>query len=185
MKVRTFWTILLKTIGLIIILYGLNLLLFSLSNLFVTFSFAAIDEALWFTLFTLFFLGLYFLVLWILLFKTSWVIDKLRLTKGFEEDRIDLNFKFSTLVQIASIVIGGYIIITVLPQFVRESLLYFQMKKLKWFENPGYIPMLVALTKLVIAYFLIAKNRFIASFVNKQIGVNAEEEKPKNENFDS
>ena len=87
--------------------------------------------------------------------------------------------------QIASIVIGGYIIITVLPQFVRESLLYFQMKKLKWFENPGYIPMLVALTKLVIAYFLIAKNRFIASFVNKQIGVNAEEEKPKNENFDS
>lgn len=94
MKVRTFWTILLKTIGLIIILYGLNLLLFSLSNLFVTFSFAAIDEALWFTLFTLFFLGLYFLVLWILLFKTSWVIDKLRLTKGFEEDRIDLNFNF-------------------------------------------------------------------------------------------
>lgn len=91
MTIRTFWNILLKVLGIWVVLGSLPLLpnfLFSMGfgaygmydpNYFQIFFFALLT------------LGLFLLIIRTFVLRTSWLIDRLRLDKGFDEDIIQVH----------------------------------------------------------------------------------------------
>jgi hypothetical protein len=51
-------------------------------------------------------LAIFLLLIRLLVFRPTWIIDKLKLDKCFREETIDLNVKSTTVLTIAIIVIG-------------------------------------------------------------------------------
>src|ERR1035437_4723471 len=96
MSVRNFWTIFLKVLGIWLVINGVTTII-----QFVTSFFSVIagnnNEArtiIYYVLLLIVTIGIYLFILWLFVFKTSWLIDKLHLEKGFKEDRIEGDFDY-------------------------------------------------------------------------------------------
>ena len=169
MSIRTFWTILLKILGLSLVLAGISLLPQSLSaipSFFGSNSAENMMVAIWIIGLFLFAIGIYAVILWLFVFKTSWLIDNLHLEKGFAEERIDLHIRQSTILSVAVIVIGGIMLINALPAFCEEVFVLIQSKRMFFkYENSGYIIFYFA--KAVIAYLLMTNSKLVVSFIDK------------------
>lgn len=118
MLINTFWKLLLKIIGLWI-LFGAFSVIPQLST-----SLSFLDGSLnttgllqvWGLLFLSLFL--YFIVVRVFIFKTDWIIEKLKLDKNFKEEKIDINYNTSTILNIAIIIMGGLILLDAFPAFI-------------------------------------------------------------------
>ena len=83
---------------------------------------------------------IYFLIVRLCIYKTNWIIDKLKLDKGFETENIELNFESSKIISIAIIVIGGLLFIDNIPVLLREIMIFSQDKNLfKDYPKSGWI----------------------------------------------
>lgn len=107
MLIKTFWKILIKIIGLWLLFSCVSII----PQFFSTLSFTNGDlnteslMLLWLMLFGS--IIIYILIIRLFLFKTDWIVEKLKLEKNFTEERIELNIKSSTILTISIIVIGG------------------------------------------------------------------------------
>jgi len=63
-------------------------------------------EAIWSLISTVIVLAVEVLIINYLLFKTDWIINKLKLTAGFDQETIAFKMHRSTVIQIAVIIIG-------------------------------------------------------------------------------
>lgn len=169
MTIRTFWAILLKILGISLVVRGVYLIL----NLILTLS-VMYDrnetkgmELIWSSISIFGVVLIYAFILWLFVFKTSWLIRKLRLEKGFDEERIDLNIQLSTILTIAVIVIGGIMIIDSLPQLCQQVFVFFQDKSM-FKESPTIGWIILHGTKLVLGYLLMTNGRTIVKFINKR-----------------
>jgi hypothetical protein len=104
------------------------------------------------------------LVSCLLLFKTNWIIDKLRLDQGFQQDAFNLNIHRSIILRIVTIVLGGLIIIDAFPLLVQQLIYFIRMKK-QQVPNTKIDYVILHTIKLLIGIFLISYNRFIVNFV--------------------
>ena len=147
MNIRTFWNILLKIIGIFLVVNGVTLIMEYLGYFTVV-------SGLEYTISMLGLLILYFFVLWLFVFKTSWLIDKLDLEKGFEEERIDLKNDFSAIMNIAIIVIGCVIFLDTLPLLCKSIFTYYQQKSILFFESPTASWIILYGIKTLAGFFL-------------------------------
>ena len=169
MKIRTFWTILLKIIGIFLVLRGVSTIMYSLSTTITMMSYR--DEAedmIWATLATIaLVVVVYFFILWLFVFKTSWLINKLHLDKGFDEEKINLNIRSSAVLTIAIIVIGGLMFVDGLPQLCKEIFTFFQQKSVfRASPSSGWI--ILHLIKTVLGYLLMTNSKPIIAFIEKR-----------------
>ena len=167
MKVSTFWLILLKIIGFFLLLQGVNVMLYS----FTTISFInpwenGTNEIVWVTLSIILTIVVYLSILWLFVFKTSWLIDKLRLDKGFEEEKIEINTQLSNILSIAIIVIGGIMLIESLPQLCKQIFTFFQTKIILR-ESPTTGWMILYFVEAILGYLLMTNAKQITIFINK------------------
>lgn len=163
MSVKTFWITLLKILGLCILLQSLPTIQQLISWFFVksingagTYFFAMIVS-----------LAVYFLILYFFLFKTNWLIEKLQLEKGFKENKIELDIKSFTLLNIAIIVIGAIIFINSLPALAQQIALFFQQRNLL-IESPVSQWIVFYFVKLILGYLMMIKSKQIAGFFHKE-----------------
>lgn len=112
-------------------------------------------------------IGVYIFILWLFVFKTSWLIDKLKLEKGFTEEKIQFDINSSSIIKIAIIVIGGLIFIDSLPQFCRQTFIFFQQKSML-VENPETGWIIFHLVKTVFGYLLMTNSKQIVEFIEKR-----------------
>lgn len=169
MSVRNFWTIFLKVLGIWLVINGVTTII-----QFVTSFFSIIagnnNEAriiIYYILLLIVTIGIYLFILWLFVFKTSWLIDKLHLEKGFKEDRIEGDFDYSKVMMIATIVIGGYIFVDSLPLFCKYTFNYFQQKRMFQDEfSSGWL--FFYLAKSVIGYLLMTNSRSVVKYIEKQ-----------------
>ena len=169
MSVRNFWTIFLKALGIWLVINGLT----TITQFIAAFSSFVLgnNNELWTIIYSLLLLfgtiGIYILVLWLFVFKTSWLIDKLKLEKGFIDDRIEGDFDYSKVLTIAIIVIGGLIFIESLPSFCKETFNYFQQKRMFEEEfSSGWL--FFYLTKTVIGYLLMTNSKIVVKYIERQ-----------------
>jgi hypothetical protein len=169
MSVRNFWTVLLKLLGIWLVLQGVVVLPQVISA--IPFFGRNNNENL---LATLYVLGLvlltfcfYIFVLRLFVFKTSWLIDKLKLENGFNEERIEFNIKNSSILTIAIIVIGGLIFVDSFPLFCRQVFKFFQQKNM-FNESPSSGWIIFELVKTIIGYLLMTNSKLIVKFIEKQ-----------------
>jgi len=169
MKVRIFWTILLKILGIYLVLDSLKVIPQFIATLY---SFTSdpdqtIQVFIWTFVFLLSTVGLYVFILWLFVFKTAWLIDKLHLEKGFSEENIEINFPRSTVLSISIILIGGIMFIDSLPQLCKLIFSFIQQRNV-FIGNPFSGSIIFHLAKATIGYLLMTNNLFVVNFIDKK-----------------
>jgi NADH:ubiquinone oxidoreductase subunit 5 (subunit L)/multisubunit Na+/H+ antiporter MnhA subunit len=118
-------------------------------------------------IFILLTLLLYLLIIRLFVFKTDWIIDKLHLEKGFKEDRIDLNINHTTVLTIATIIIGGLIFVESFPQLCRQIFVFLQEDKM-FRESKTSAWIIFQLVKTIIGYLLMTNSQVVVKFMDKE-----------------
>ena len=167
MTIRTFWTIFIKILGIWLVLDCLTVVPQFFSTVFFTNSETDIQTtAMWIGI-MLVTIVFYFLVLRIFVFKTNWLIDKLNLDKNFAEEKIDLNISSHTVLRIATLMIGGFILVESLPAFCKQLFSFYQQKSIfREYPSTGWI--IYHFIKSLIGYLLLTNSKTIIEFIDRQ-----------------
>jgi hypothetical protein len=169
MTPRSLFNIILKILGIFFIkdfLVALPELLSTVSFIFIADS---VGEKIISSLTILLIISMYGAIGYFLIFKTGLIIDKLKLDKGFNEENIPLNIHRSTILSISIIVIGGYLAISEIPNFLRQLYFYFQQKRMSYIQpNQSAQYIIVSASKIVIGYLLMREQRWIVNFIESK-----------------
>ena len=168
MTIRTFWTLLLKILGIWLILSGLTVIPQFLS--FFTFwgnnQHDNLIGIIYILVLMLLTIGLYVVVLKLFVFNSHRIIDKLKLDKGFPEEMIDLNVTWKMGLTIATIVIGGLIFVDALPMLCKQIFTFFQQKTV-FSEDPQFGWMIFYFVKTIIGYLLMTNSKYVVDYIQK------------------
>lgn len=173
MTKRDFFRLILKLFG----LYSLILTVFSfipsnIGYIMYDFNYTAIVWIAGMTAFVLFiFLGL--------IRNTDKIIDWLKIDRGFDEDRIEFgNFNAQGIAKLALIIIGGFLILDYLPDFIQYFYLAFKEKvstnSLNEFESIAfgtqldYFQWTVAGINIIMGYILLTQYQRIGVWLTRK-----------------
>ncbi|MDA3911640.1 MAG: hypothetical protein PF448_09810 [Bacteroidales bacterium] len=168
MKIHTFWSILLRTIGIFLILSSIAVL----GQFVSSFMYMGYGPGGSFIQFLPLLVGLiimlfvFFLIIKFLIFNPNWIIKALRLEKGFTQEEINLNMRMETVLSVAIIVFAGVLLVQALPEFVKSVFQMIQNELLKYPERDFAYVILYGI-QLVLAYVLIAHHRGIIRMITK------------------
>jgi len=110
---------------------------------------------------------------YMLIVKTDFLIDFLKLNSGFDEDRIEFeNFGMDNILKLGIIIIGGTLIIDNIAYFLNQSYLAL---KIQMTDVSGIISLnrynsfqwAVSFTKIILGYFLLTNYPAISKFLLK------------------
>ena len=164
MSPRSLFSIILKVVG----IFFIKNILISVANIIPALSQIKKDDFRDYTILSLVILVLegvvYLLLTYLLLFKTNWVIDKLKLNQGFQEDTFNFNIHRSNILRIAIIILGSLIIIDAIPSIVQQLLYFIEMRKDK-LANANINFAIFPTVKLFIGIFLIVYQRTLVNFI--------------------
>jgi len=174
MTIKTFWIIFLKIAGIIFLVRGIAMTLDFALNTFMIYGEVGADGFYGMIMFvvTLF---LYIFIPLLMLFKTSWVVETLHLERGFAENKIELNAKRSSIISVAVIIIGGYLVIESLPQLFIQIFGYINTTSIYRAEFES-IWILFHAIKLILGYLIMTNSKSIVLFIEKQKPYNNEVE---------
>jgi hypothetical protein len=169
MTIKTFWTLLLKILGIWLILSGLTIVPQFLS-VFVFFG-ENYQENFFAAIFIigllLIMVGLYFVILKLFVFNSNWLIDKLKLDQGFQEERLDFSITLKTVLTIATIVIGGLILVDALPMLIKQMFTFIQQKSV-FREDPEFSWIIFYFVKAIIGYLLMTNSKSVINYIDKE-----------------
>jgi len=170
MTPRSFFAIIIKIIGIYLLtgaIIAIPQIVASIYSYRYTISYPSAQDIFWICFFVLFSISFFLFVLYYCLFKTEWIIDKLRLDQNFTEEKFDINLHRSTILKIAVIVIGAVMIIDSLPILCQNLLTYFQTTSasISFKENRASTGLIFAFGKFCIGFSLISASRPIVNFI--------------------
>jgi hypothetical protein len=168
MTIKTFWTIFLKILGIWLVLDCMTVIPQFFSTLFFVDTKYSSEYFAWTLVLLLSTIGLYILILRLFVFRTAWLIDKLKLDKGFDEEKLDINIQHTTVLTIATIVIGGLMFIDNLPLLCRQTFAFFQQQNV-FRESPSSEWISLYLVETVLGYLLMTKSKFVIAFIDRKI----------------
>jgi len=117
----------------------------------------------------LFIIAFYCCLIYLLLFKTNVVLDKLKLDKGFNQEEFSFNFSTSLVLTIALIVVGGVILTEEIPNFCRDIFSYFQEKNLtRGMTKPNYSYIITSGVKIILGFLIIGERKRIVEFATSR-----------------
>ena len=165
MTINTFWRILIKILGLLLILGALTVIPQWFSSIYSAYQIGDFESLTILTLIFLAILFIYYFVFRLCVYKTSWIIEKLKLDRDFENQNIELNSKSFTIISIATIVIGGLMFVENIPILLREIFIFFQQESLfKDYPKTGWI--IFDFCKVIIGYLLMTNSNRIAKIID-------------------
>lgn len=167
MLVNTFWKIILKIIGLWILFGSITII----PEFTTTLSFVdgRLDNTALFEVWGLLLITLvvYLLVVRTFVFKTDWIIEKLKLDKNFKEERIEINYSSSSVLTICIILIGSLILIEALPSFI-SRLFDFLTQKSQFKDYSGTSWLIYYFIKLILGYLLLTNEKTITNYIERK-----------------
>lgn len=167
MSIRTFWIILIKIFGLILIFQAVSIIPEWISSIYFLYENRDNKDFIILIFTILLVLFIFYLITRFFLFKANWIIDKLKLDKGFEKNTIELNSSQNKIISIAIIVIGGYMLLQNIPILLQQLIAFFQDKTLfKDYPKSGWI--IFYFCKAAIGYLLMTNSFRIAKFIGKE-----------------
>jgi hypothetical protein len=171
MTPRSFFTILIKIIGLYLMIDNLSAIP-QIVNTFMAYrGMSSNSDGIYFLFFyVVMVLGFFYLILKFCLFKTDWIIDILSLDKHFEEERFELNMHRSTMLNIAVIVIGALLFLNSLPMLCKSIYTYIGEKQIvgKFGENVNLNWLIYYFFKTFIGFFLMTNNRMVVNLIERK-----------------
>jgi len=173
MTPRSLFAIIIKIIG-IYLLIGAIVTIPQMITTILSFrgqvSYASSGDLFALAFFILITAGIYITIMRYCLFKTDWLIGKLHLDKGFDEEKLEINIHRSTVLKIAVIVIGAVLVIDSLPALCKEVFVYSQMSAPDrgFKENPSSKYLIMDIAKLFIGIFLMTSSRLVVNFIERK-----------------
>jgi len=169
MTSKDLFTIILKVLGLFFIRDFLALLPQVYAVFLIISDETTMREAIWTFVFTVIEVFVYGLVSYCLIFKTGFVIYKLKLDKGFDQETIGLNIHRSTVLSISIIVIGGLLVVDEIPILCRQLFTYFQQKRLSYgMTHPQIAYSVISAVKIIIGLLLMGNQRLLVNFIERK-----------------
>jgi len=166
MEIITFWKIVLKLIGLL-----LTINCFYIVPQFVS-SFSFINgnintqDLVLLVAGNLIVIFLFVIIIYIFLFNTTWLIDLLRLEKGFTQHRIDLTISTQTVLTIAVILISAVIFLQSLPVLIQELFQFVQQDKpFKDYNDSSWI--VYHFIRSLVSYLALTNSKIIVIWISK------------------
>ena len=114
-------------------------------------------------------LAFYCWLVYLLIFKTNWVISKLQLTSNVSDEPLLVNLHRSSIYTIAIIVSGIVILVFAIPQFVREFYVWYEFIDSRegkygdvYFD---FSPLLKSIAEVIIGLLFLGNQRTIVNFI--------------------
>lgn len=173
MSPKSFWTILIKSLGIYILLQAL-VEIPSFINMTQTIYFDGFQPYTKTNYFAwaylLLLLGIFWLIIWGCLFKTDWIIDKLKLNSGIIEEKLGFSMHRSDILKIVIMLIGGLTLVDALPGACQELFLCIQrVKEYGGFKkDPTSTYLLFNLIKIGFSIFMLTSSRLIVNYIEKK-----------------
>jgi hypothetical protein len=168
MTPRSFFNIVLKIIG-IFFIQDILAVLVQLFSIFYMVKYNQTEQMAITIAMSLFMLLIYLLLVFSLIFRSEWVIDKLKLDEGFQQENFPLNIHRSTVLSISIIVVGGLLIADEIPNFCRQLFFYWQETRMTYgTTNPTLSYSVVSAAKILIGFLLIGNQRMIVNFIERK-----------------
>lgn len=118
---------------------------------------------------TLISIVLYGFISYQLLFNTNKIVDKLKLSHGFNQQEFSFNIQTSLILTISLIVIGGVILTNEIPNFCRIVFSYIQEKRfMPVVAKPNFSPIITSGVKILLGLLIIGERKRIVAFVEKR-----------------
>ena len=181
MTPKSLWTIMVKIFGLFLLWQSVVLI----TQFIATFSYLSnmtrSDSPITTIFITIFFyiviVVVYVLLMRYCIFKTDWVIEKLHLDRGFIEEKFDLNIHHSTILVIATMVIGGIMLTDGLPQLCYRIFSYTQRSDnyKSFIDNPSSPWLAMDIFKVVLGYLLLTESKMIVGIIERKTKESIEE----------
>lgn len=172
---RDLFKVIVKVLGLFVvkdIFMSLPYLVTPLLTLFGGESYGAGTSGIIFTTVILLF---YFYIAYMMLFKTSSIVNFLKIEQDFLDDPITFEISTRNVVVISLIVLSGLILIEEIPNFCNQAFNYYQQAQTKFpSERPSVSKLLIPGVKILLAFLIIGERSRIIQLVLK-------DQKPKEE----
>jgi hypothetical protein len=173
MTPRNLFNIILKIFGLFFLREIVLVIPQLASSIYITsdslFQYGDSDTGLLSLIVTLLIIAFYAMLMYLLLFKTNSILDKLQLDKGFNQEEFSFNISRTDILTIALIVIGGVILVDEIPNLCRSLFAYFQQRALtRGITKLNYSYIIVAAVKVICGFLIIGERKRIVEFAEKR-----------------
>ncbi len=169
MTQRTFWTIVIKIFGIFLILESVSVIPQGIASLsYVGFT---EEDSSYISLFVGIAILLAFLViLKLFVYNPGWLIDKLKLDKGFPEETINININKESVISIASIILGGVLVVDGLPVFCKQLFVFYQEEAMsgRFGDKPSFQWLIFHGIKVLVGYLVVTNHKVFARYVDKK-----------------
>lgn len=113
---------------------------------------------------------LYGYIAYSLLFRTEWIIEKLRLEEGIENESWSVKLHRSAILQISIIIIGALMVAHAGPDLLRQVFLHFQYVNkqgslIEFNPKPDYTVLIVYGAQIIIGLLLLGYQRKLAVYI--------------------
>ena len=107
---------------------------------------------------------------YVLIFKSNYAIDKLKLTSGFDQETIPMETDRKTIIGISVIIIGGLILADSVPLFLKQVYNYYIRRKINLgmpstFSDTPYLILYGA--KIIVGLLLMGEQKRITGLIYK------------------
>jgi hypothetical protein len=114
--------------------------------------------------------GIFGYLAYLLLFRTEWLIEKLNLLSGIDEDVFSFHLHRSATLTIVVLIIGAMMVVDAVPLLVRQLLLLFQYARIQsGFPNlspkPDYSLLITYAVQWIAGLVIIGYQRRIVSYL--------------------
>ena|SRR5215469_10684851 len=169
MTPRSLFMIILKCLGILFvkdILVTLPILLSTFASFLAISQRDQATESILTIFILIFSIGIYFLVAYYLIFKSAWIVEKLKLDKDFEEETFSIRIHRSSILSIVLVITGLLIVIDAIPVLFRQLISYFQVTDL--FDRTGVRNIIIPSVQIIIGLLLIGNQRQIVNFIERK-----------------
>ncbi|AWA30961.1 hypothetical protein HYN48_13225 [Flavobacterium magnum] len=168
MKIKLFWITIIKILGLLLFFEFLEILSQLITSLIYVFVPDIEQNIVWASsLVSIFIILFYLIIIYLLVFKSSWIVDKLKLVRDSEIEIINIGLKISSILVIAIIIVGGVIFINSFALLSKNLYDYFQQQKANNYSPTiGWI--IFNSIKTLLGYLLMTNSKIVANYIGKQ-----------------
>jgi hypothetical protein len=164
MTKRDFFILIFKLFG----LQAIGLSFFSVLPSVLSVTFRQLDAII--IIWTLIIIVIMVVICWSLLFEADKIVDLLRLTKGFTDDRIELgDIKAKHVIKTGTFIIGGLMIVSNIPELLGQVFMIFMgdQERLN-FDLKDQYSLIVLGLHIVTGYLLITNLDFISRLLEEK-----------------
>ncbi|HLP39823.1 hypothetical protein [Lacibacter sp.] len=171
MKAKDLFIIILKVFGIYLIKDVLTAIPPVLNSFFQMFEVSG-AMAFFSLIISLLYLGIYVGIVYLLLFKTSLLVSKLKLASELSDEPLVVNLHRSSVYTIAIIITGLLVLTFSIPDLVKQIYFFYEFndsRKRLFAPSPfDYSRMIIAITEVIIGLLFLGNQRTLVNYIESK-----------------